>query len=246
VPRAPGDAPRLRLLCLHGFRQSGAGLAGRLAAMRQRLEGIAELCFVEAPHALPELLCAIERALEMPRQVVLAGAKACCDITGAIAPNDIGRNGAMFFIFLIFIGTMFTVTLSFIAGCRYIYSFSRGNAPGADRAPRSDVASPDARHARRSRLSRQPEQADGVRGAAHQGAAGLHFSVPVAGHFVCVLLDQREPRGGLRRSVRREMFLAVGTYNWRQTRATRHQRGMQQLRGCEFGIQGSLIGLIRV
>ena len=68
---------------------------------------------------------------------VLAGAKACCDITGAIAPNDKGRNGAMFFIFLIFIGTMFTVTLSFIAGCRFIYSFARGNFFGARRPPRA-------------------------------------------------------------------------------------------------------------
>ncbi len=53
------------------------------------------------------------------------GAKACCDITGAIAPNEHGRNGAIFFVFLIFIGTMFTVTLSFVAGCRFIYSFAR-------------------------------------------------------------------------------------------------------------------------
>jgi len=63
---------------------------------------------------------------------VLAGAKACCDITGAIAPSNNGRNGAIFFIFLIFIGTMFTVTLSFVAGCRFIYSFARDRGfPGS-------------------------------------------------------------------------------------------------------------------
>jgi amino acid transporter len=63
---------------------------------------------------------------------VLAGAKACCDITGAIAPAPQGRNGAMFFIFLILIGTLFTVTLSFIAGCRFIYSFARDRGfPGS-------------------------------------------------------------------------------------------------------------------
>lgn len=56
---------------------------------------------------------------------VLAGAKACCDITGAIAATAQGRNGAIFFLFLIFIGTLFTVTLSFVAGCRFIYSFAR-------------------------------------------------------------------------------------------------------------------------
>jgi amino acid transporter len=63
---------------------------------------------------------------------VLAGAKACCDITGAIAATAQGRNGAIFFLFLIFIGTMFTVTLSFVAGCRFIYSFARDRGfPGS-------------------------------------------------------------------------------------------------------------------
>ena len=63
---------------------------------------------------------------------VLAGAKACCDITGAIAPTRMGRDGSIFFLFLIFIGTMFTVTLSFVAGCRFIYSFARDRGfPGS-------------------------------------------------------------------------------------------------------------------
>ena len=38
----------------------------------------------EAPHALPELLCAIERVLEMPRQVVLAGDRRTSEF-GALA-----------------------------------------------------------------------------------------------------------------------------------------------------------------
>ena len=63
---------------------------------------------------------------------VLNGAKACCDITGAIAPTDRARGGAIFFLFLIFIGTLFTVTLSFVAGCRFIYSFARDRGfPGS-------------------------------------------------------------------------------------------------------------------
>jgi amino acid transporter len=63
---------------------------------------------------------------------VLAGAKACCDVTGAIAPSANGRNGAIFFLFLVFIGTMFTVVLSFIAGSRFIYSFARDRGfPGS-------------------------------------------------------------------------------------------------------------------
>ena len=37
------------------------------------------------PHALPELLCAIERALEMPRQVVLAGNPQAADFRGLAA-----------------------------------------------------------------------------------------------------------------------------------------------------------------
>jgi amino acid transporter len=77
---------------------------------------------------------------------VLAGATACCDVTGAIAPSANGRNGAIFFLFLVFIGTMFTVVLSFIAGSRFIYSFARDRGfPGSLNAlmayvePRSKV-----------------------------------------------------------------------------------------------------------
>ena len=53
MPRAPGDAPRLRLLCLHGFRQSGASLAGHLASLRRRLAADVDFLFLDAPHALP-------------------------------------------------------------------------------------------------------------------------------------------------------------------------------------------------
>ena len=53
VPRFPGGRPRLRLLCLHGFRQSGASLAGRLASLRARLAAEVDFIFVDAPHPLP-------------------------------------------------------------------------------------------------------------------------------------------------------------------------------------------------
>ena len=41
--------------------------------------------WAKAPHALPELLCAIERALELPRQVVLAGDPAAGDFRALAA-----------------------------------------------------------------------------------------------------------------------------------------------------------------
>ena len=37
----------------------------------------------------------------------------CCDITGAIAPTKGGRNGAIFFSFLIFMGSMFAVRVRY-------------------------------------------------------------------------------------------------------------------------------------
>ena len=49
----------------------------------------------------------------------------CCDITNSIAPTDNGRNGAIFFSFLIFGGSMFAVIHSFISASRFIYSFAR-------------------------------------------------------------------------------------------------------------------------
>jgi len=45
-------------------------------AARERALGTIEALraqWAKAPHALPEMLCAIERALELPRQVVIAG-----------------------------------------------------------------------------------------------------------------------------------------------------------------------------
>lgn len=55
----------------------------------------------------------------------------CCDITGAIGPTAAGRNGAVFFVFLIFIGIMFTDVMNYLAASRFIYSFARdGGFPG--------------------------------------------------------------------------------------------------------------------
>ncbi len=47
---------RLRILCLHGFRQSASSLRGRTAALARKLADLAELDYVDAPHPLPFLL----------------------------------------------------------------------------------------------------------------------------------------------------------------------------------------------
>lgn len=43
---------KLRILCLHGFRQNASGFKGRLASLAKKLKNIAELVFVNAPHEL--------------------------------------------------------------------------------------------------------------------------------------------------------------------------------------------------
>lgn len=44
---------KLRILCLHGFRQNASGFKGRTASLAKKLKNIAELVFVDAPHELP-------------------------------------------------------------------------------------------------------------------------------------------------------------------------------------------------
>ncbi|KAI3426290.1 hypothetical protein D9Q98_008663 [Chlorella vulgaris] len=44
---------RLRILCLHGFRQSGKNFEGRTHGLRRRLKDLADFVFVDAPHQLP-------------------------------------------------------------------------------------------------------------------------------------------------------------------------------------------------
>ncbi|XP_031266413.1 rhodanese-like domain-containing protein 6 isoform X1 [Pistacia vera] len=43
---------KLRILCLHGFRQNASGFKGRTASLAKKLKSIAELVFVDAPHEL--------------------------------------------------------------------------------------------------------------------------------------------------------------------------------------------------
>jgi hypothetical protein len=51
-----GSTGRLRVLCLHGFRQSGRSFRGRSAALAKRLSSLVDLVFVDAPHPLPFLM----------------------------------------------------------------------------------------------------------------------------------------------------------------------------------------------
>ena len=54
--RKTGQARRLRILCLHGFRQSASSLRGRTAALARKLADLAELVYIDAPHPLPFVL----------------------------------------------------------------------------------------------------------------------------------------------------------------------------------------------
>lgn len=46
---------RLRILCLHGFRQNASSFKGRTAAFRKKLRTIADFIFVDAPHIVPSV-----------------------------------------------------------------------------------------------------------------------------------------------------------------------------------------------
>ncbi|XP_049403303.1 rhodanese-like domain-containing protein 6 [Solanum stenotomum] len=48
----PRTLRKLRILCLHGFRQNASGFKGRTASLAKKLKSIAELVFVDAPHEL--------------------------------------------------------------------------------------------------------------------------------------------------------------------------------------------------
>ncbi|KAG8363929.1 hypothetical protein BUALT_Bualt19G0073500 [Buddleja alternifolia] len=44
---------KLRILCLHGFRQNASSFKGRAASLSKKLKNIAEFVFINAPHELP-------------------------------------------------------------------------------------------------------------------------------------------------------------------------------------------------
>lgn len=50
---ATGTSRKLRILCLHGFRQNASSFKGRTASLSKKLKNITEFVFVDAPHELP-------------------------------------------------------------------------------------------------------------------------------------------------------------------------------------------------
>lgn len=50
------DVNKLRILCLHGFRETGSRFRGRTAALQKRLRDVVEFVYVDAPHKLPVII----------------------------------------------------------------------------------------------------------------------------------------------------------------------------------------------
>lgn len=46
------EAKKLRILCLHGFRQTSKSFLGRTCALRKKLKSVAEFVFIDGPHEL--------------------------------------------------------------------------------------------------------------------------------------------------------------------------------------------------
>jgi uncharacterized protein len=76
-PNSVAAANLLRFSALFHDEAAHERALGTIEALRAQ--------WAKAPHALPELLCAIERALELPRQVVLAGDPAAVDFRALAA-----------------------------------------------------------------------------------------------------------------------------------------------------------------
>ncbi|KAJ6816580.1 rhodanese-like domain-containing protein 6 isoform X2 [Iris pallida] len=56
ISRSNGKAnlhSKLKILCLHGFRQNASNFKGRTSSLAKKLKSIVELVFVDAPHELP-------------------------------------------------------------------------------------------------------------------------------------------------------------------------------------------------
>uniref|UniRef100_A0A0D9Y0F3 Rhodanese domain-containing protein n=1 Tax=Leersia perrieri TaxID=77586 RepID=A0A0D9Y0F3_9ORYZ len=54
IPRSNGceQLKKVKILCLHGFRQNASNFKGRTSALAKKLKHIAELVFIDAPHEL--------------------------------------------------------------------------------------------------------------------------------------------------------------------------------------------------
>ncbi|KAL5700337.1 Rhodanese-like domain-containing protein 6 [Ranunculus cassubicifolius] len=52
-PMKQPPSRKLRILCLHGFRQNASSFKGRTSSFAKKLKNIAQLVFIDAPHELP-------------------------------------------------------------------------------------------------------------------------------------------------------------------------------------------------
>ncbi|CAM6039401.1 unnamed protein product [Sphagnum compactum] len=69
------QAQKLRVLCLHGFRQNASSFRGRLSALRKKLKHIADMVFIDAPHELP-FLYQKHQSLSASQEIVLSSGTA--------------------------------------------------------------------------------------------------------------------------------------------------------------------------
>ncbi|KAJ8572782.1 hypothetical protein K7X08_009293 [Anisodus acutangulus] len=90
----PKTLRKLRILCLHGFRQNASGFKGRTASLAKKLKSIAELVFVDAPHELPfiyQIRQNCDSASEMENNC--PPAKSCNKkFSWLVAPDHKGEN----------------------------------------------------------------------------------------------------------------------------------------------------------
>ncbi|MCD7448610.1 hypothetical protein HAX54_044864 [Datura stramonium] len=89
-PRTPR---KLRILCLHGFRQNASGFKGRTASLAKKLKSIAELVFVDAPHELP-FIYQIRRNCDFASEMENNHPKESCNkkFSWLVAPDHKGEN----------------------------------------------------------------------------------------------------------------------------------------------------------
>ncbi|KAG0503325.1 hypothetical protein HPP92_003397 [Vanilla planifolia] len=66
---------KLRILCLHGFRQNASNFKGRTSALAKKLRDIVELTFIDAPHRLPSTYQPTDSCFEQGSPSLMAECK---------------------------------------------------------------------------------------------------------------------------------------------------------------------------
>ncbi|XP_052194083.1 rhodanese-like domain-containing protein 6 [Diospyros lotus] len=96
LPWRHGTRPlrKLRLLCLHGFRQNASGFKGRTASLAKKLKDIAELVFVNAPHELPFIYQPFGGSSSVAESHPLPSKSCNKKFAWFIAPNSSGKSNA--------------------------------------------------------------------------------------------------------------------------------------------------------